>query len=319
LAVALGAAALVHGAAAAAAAGDYPTKPVRVIVTVSAGSGGDTAIRTITPKLSAAFGHQFIVDNRVGFSGNIGAETAARATPDGYTLLVVYAGNAISQSVQPNLGYRLDRDFAAVGQFAALPLVLVAHPALGAQSVQELIALARARPKHYLYASPGNGSLPHMAARLFEMRAGIELVHVPYKSTSTAIAELVGGETVATFAAIPTALPHVQSGRLRMLGTSGAKRSPLMASWATIAESGVPGFDVTQWYGLVAPAATPRPIVERLSRELLRTVASAEIQDALTRRGIEPVGATPEAFAAYVRAEIAKWALVARTVGAVVQ
>src|SRR5262245_13609896 len=165
----------------------YPTKPVRVVVTVSAGSGGDLATRTITPKLSDAFGHQFIVDNRIGFSGNIGAETVARAAPDGYTLLVVYAGNAISQSFHAKPGYRLDKDFVAVGQFASVPLALVIHSGVGAKSLKEFIALARARPRQFYYASPGNGSLPHLAARLFETQAAIEMVHVPYKGTTTGI------------------------------------------------------------------------------------------------------------------------------------
>ena len=298
-----------------AGASEYPTKPVRVVVTVSAGSGGDLATRTITPKLSDAFGHQFLVDNRIGFSGNIGAETVARAAPDGYTLLVIYAGNAISQSFHTKPGYRLDKDFTAVGQFASVPLALVVQGALGVKTVKELIALGRSRPKELHYASPGNGSLPHLAARLFEMQAGIDMVHVPYKSTTTAISELVGGQTAATFAAIPTAQPHVDSGRLRLMGISAARRSALVPAWPTLAESGLPAFDVSQWYGLVAPIGTPRSIVGRLSNELVRIVASAETRDALTKRGIDPVTGSPENLAVLVRSEMAKWAKVVGATG----
>jgi len=300
---------------AAAGAADYPSRPVRVIVSLSAGSGGDIATRTITPRLSEVFGHQFIVDNRVGFSGNIGAEMAARATPDGHTLLVVYAGNAISQSYHAKLGYRLDSDFAPIGQFASVPLALVIHPGLGAKTLTEFVALVRSRPKHYHYASPGNGSLPHLAAQLLRMQSGIDIVHVPYKGTTTAVAELLGGQTAATFAAIPTALSHVESGQLRMLGISSAKRSTLVPGWPTIAESGLPGFDVSQWYGLVAPAGTPRNIVERLSRELATILRNAETRDMLTKRGIDPIFGTSESFAGYIKVEIAKWAKVVKAAG----
>jgi tripartite-type tricarboxylate transporter receptor subunit TctC len=286
----------------------YPSKPVRVIVTVSPGSGGDTATRTITPRLGSAFGQQFVVDNRLGFSGNIGAETAARAAADGYTLLVVYAGNAISQSFHARLGYSLDKSFDAVGRFASVPLALVVHPGVEAKSVREFVALARARPQQIHYASPGNGSLPHMAMRLFELQTGIELEHVPYKSTTTAVAELIGGQTAATFAAIPTALPQVEAGRLRLLGISSAKRSALVPDWPSLAEAGVADFDIGQWYGLVAPAGTPRAVIARLSGELARIVRGAETRAALMQQGIDPVADTPEHFAAYIEAEIAKWA-----------
>jgi len=300
------------GTARSADARDYPAKPVRIIVSLSPGSGADIATRTIAAKLSESLGQQFIVDNRVGFSGNIGAETVARAAPDGYTLLVIFAGNAISQSYHPNLAFRLDKNFSAIGQFASVPLVLVVHPSLGVKSLGDFIALARARPKHYLYATPGNGSLPHLSARLLELRAGIDLLHVPYKSTATAVSELAGGQTVATFAAIPTALPLIESGRVRLLGISTAKRSALVPEWPTLSESGLREFDVSQWYGVVAPSATPRAVVDRLGRELANIVRAPDMREALIKRGIDPVASTPEAFAAHVRAEIDKWANVVK-------
>jgi len=292
---------------------DYPAKPVRIIVSLAAGSGGDVATRTIAAKLSESFGQQFIVDNRVGFSGNIGAETAARAAPDGHTLLVIFAGNAISQSYHQNLPFRLEKDFSAIGQFASVPLVLVIHPSLGVKSLGEFIAIARARPKQFLYASPGNGSLPHLSARLFETQAGIDLVHVPYKSTTTAVSELVGGQTAATFAAIPTALPLIDAGRLRLLGVSTLKRSALVPDWPTLAESGLREFEVTQWYGIVAPAATPRAVVDRLGRQLVAIISTPDMREALTKRGIDPVASSPERFAAYIKAEIDKWAGVVKS------
>ncbi len=291
----------------------YPSKPVRVIVSLSPGSGGDLATRTVTARFSEAFGQQFIVDNRVGFSGNIGAETAARANADGYTLLVIYAGSAISQSYHKDLKYRLDDDFVAVGQFAAVPLALVVFPGLGVKTLSEFVALARSKPKQLHYPSPGNGSLPHLSARLFETSAGVELRHVPYKGTAQAVSELVGGQTAATFAAVPTALPLVVSGRLRLLGITTAKRSPLVTDWPTLAEAGLNGFDVSQWYGLVAPAGSPVTVVNALGLELGKIVRNPEARAALMKRGIDPVMRSPAEFGTFIKAEIGKWADVVKS------
>ncbi len=203
----------------------YPSKPIRIIVSLAPGSSADLVTRIITPKLSEAFGHQFIVDNRVGFSGNIGAEAAARSAPDGYTLLIVYAGNAISQTFFAKLGYNLEKDFDPVGLVATLPLVLVVHPSVPVKSVKELIALARTQPRQLYYASLGNGSLPHLTAELFKMQAGVDIIHVPYKSTPQAVTDLVGGHIAMMFAATLSALPHVNTKRLRALALSSAKRS----------------------------------------------------------------------------------------------
>jgi len=294
----------------------YPVKPVRIIVSLAAGSSADLVTRMLTPKLSEAFGQQFIVDNRVGFSGNIGAELAARAAPDGYTLLIAYAGNAISQSFVAKLPYSLEKDFEPIGLIGTLPLALVVHPAIPARNVKELIALAKAKPRQLYYASPGNGSLPHLAVELFRVRAAIDLVHVPYKSTTQAITELVGGQTAVAFAAPPTALPHAQTGRLRLLAIASAKRSAIAPDLPTIAESGLAGYDVGQWYGLLAPTGTPREIVTRLHRELANVIGQPDIRDKLTKAGVDPATGSPAEFAAYIKAEVAKWAVAVKASGA---
>ncbi len=293
----------------------YPSKPIRIIVSLAAGSSADIVTRIITPKLSEAFGQQFIVDNRVGFSGNVGAETAARSAPDGYTLLIVYAGNAISQTFA-KLGYNLEKDFEPVGQIASLPLALVVHPSLPVKSVKELITFTKARPRQLYYASPGNGSLPHLTAELFKVQGEIDIVHVPYKSPPQAVTELVGGQTAMMFAAPLSVLPHANSGRLRMLAISSAKRSAVAPELPTIAESGLAGFDVSQWYGVLAPAGTSRDIIARLNRELANIIRMPDIRERLANGGVDPITTTPGEFAAYIKAEIAKWAKAIKASGA---
>ncbi|MCW5604420.1 MAG: tripartite tricarboxylate transporter substrate binding protein [Burkholderiales bacterium] len=302
--------------AASAQTPPYPSKPVRVIMPLAAGSGADVVTRMITPKLGEALGQQFIVDNRVGFSGNIGAEMAARSAPDGYTLLIAFAGNAISQTFFSKLGYNLEKDLDAVGLIGSLPLVLVVHPSLPVKSIKELITFAKARPRELYYASPGNGSLPHLTAELFKEQGGMDVVHVPYKSTTQAISELIGGQTAMTFAATLSALPHHRSGRLRVLAISTAKRSAVVPDLPTIAESGLKGFDVGQWYGMLAPSGTPRDIVARLNKDLTNIIRMPDINEGLVKRGVDPITSTPEEFAAYVRAEVVKWAKVVKASGA---
>ncbi|HYC46947.1 MAG TPA: tripartite tricarboxylate transporter substrate binding protein [Burkholderiales bacterium] len=284
----------------------YPTKPVRVIVSLAAGSGADIVTRLVTPKLADAFGRQFVVDNRVGFSGNIGAEIAARSAPDGYTLLVVYAGNAINQSFA-KVGYALERDFQPIGAIGSLPLMLVVHASLQVKTVKELVTLARSRPGQLNYASPGNGSLPHLAAELFRTQADIAIVHVPYKSTTQAVSDVAGGQMAVTFAAPSSAHPHVSAGRLRILAVSSAKRTAGAPDVPTIAESGLPGYQVTQWYGLVAPARTPAQIVNRLNQELASATRMPDVREKLVNSGVEPMSSTPADFGAHIKSEVAKW------------
>ena len=294
------------GHAADAPAPDYPAKPVRVIVSLAAGSGADVVTRLVTPRLADAFGRQFVVDNRVGFSGNIGAEIAARSAPDGHTLLIVYAGNAINQSFA-KVGYALERDFDPVAAIGSLPLALVVHPSLQVKTVKELVALARAKPGQLNYASPGNGSLPHVAAELFRTHADIALVHVPYKSTTQAVTDVAGGQMALTFAAPSSAQPHVSAGRLRMLAVSSAKRAAIAPDVPTIAETGLPGFEVTQWYGMVAPARTPSQIVNRLNHEVASAIRMPEVREKLVNSGVESATMTRAEFGAFIKSEVAKW------------
>jgi tripartite-type tricarboxylate transporter receptor subunit TctC len=293
----------------------YPSKPVRVIVPAAAGSSADIVTRIMTPKLGEAYAQQFIVDNRVGFSGNIGAEAAARSAPDGYTLFIAYAGTAISQSFA-KISYNLEKDFEPVAQIASLPLALVVHPSLPVKGVREFIILTKARPRQLYYASPGNGSLPHLTAELFKMQSEIDIIHVPYKSTPQAVTDLIGGQTAMMFAAPLTVLPHSKSGRLRMLAISSARRSAVVPELPTIAESGLAGFDVSQWYGVLTPAATPRDIIGRLNSELANIIRMPDIRDKLASGGVDPVTTTPAAFAAYIKSEIAKWAKAVKASGA---
>src|SRR5688572_6689835 len=302
------------GHAADVATPGYPVKPVRVIVSLAAGSGADVVTRLVTPKLADAFGRQFIVDNRVGFSGNIGAEIAARSAADGYTLLIVYAGNAINQSVA-KVGYALERALEPESSIGSLPLALVVHPSLQVKTVRELITLARARPGQLNYASPGNGSLPHAAAELFRTHADIAIVHVPYKSTTQAVTDVAGGQMALTFAAPSSAQPHVAAGRLRVLAVSSAKRASIAPDVPTIAESGLPGFEVTQWYGMVAPARTPTQIVSRLNHELASATRMPDVREKLVNSGVEPMTSTPADFGAFIKSEVAKWRKVVSTAG----
>lgn len=293
----------------------YPSKPVRVIVSLAAGSSADLVTRLITPKLSESFGQQFIVDNRVGFSGNIGAEMAARSPADGYTLLIAYSGNAISQSFA-KLSYNLEKDFEPIGLIGSLPLALAVHPSLQVKSVKELITLAKARPRQLYYASPGNGSLPHLAAELFKVQSGTEIIHVPYKGTTQAVTDLIGGQTAMMFAAPLSVLPHANTGRLRVLAVSSAKRSAVTPDLPTMSESGLAGFDVSQWYGVLAPAGISRDIVTRLNRELANIIRMPDVRENLTNGGVDPIAATPGEFAAHIKSEIVKWAKAVKASGA---
>ncbi|MGH8618138.1 MAG: tripartite tricarboxylate transporter substrate binding protein [Burkholderiales bacterium] len=302
--------------AAHAQAPAYPAKPVRVIVSVAAGASADIVTRIITPKLSEALGQQFVVDNRVGASGNIGAEMGARAAPDGHTLLVAYAGNAIYQTIGAKLNYSLEKDFEPVGLVGALPLALVVHPSIPAKNVKELVALVKARPGQLYFASPGTASLPHLAAELFKVQSGIDIIHVPYKGTTQAVTDVAAGQVAMTFAAPLSALPHVQSGRLRMLAISSIKRSANAPDLPTMSESGLKGYDVTQWYGVLAPAGTSQDIVVRLNKALSDAVRMPDVREKFASGGVDPMTSTPAELAAYIKAEIAKWAKTVKASGA---
>jgi len=290
----------------------WPAKSLRFIVPFPPGGGNDTVARAVGQRLAEAIGQQVVIDNRPGAGSTIGADLAARAPADGYTLFL--AGVA-SHGINPALGklpYDPVRDFAPVSLLATAPLVLVVHPSLPVKSVKELIALARARPGTLNYASNGRGSSSHMAAELFAALAQIKIEHVPYKGLAPALTDLLGGRVELMFSSAVAILPQVTAGRLRALATTGATRSPVTPNLPTIAESGIVGYETASWYGVAVPAGTPEPVIDRLSTELRRIVQSPQMRAQLLEDGATPVGSTPAAFAAHIKAELARWSRLVR-------
>jgi tripartite-type tricarboxylate transporter receptor subunit TctC len=297
----------------------YPTKPVRVIVPFPPGAGADITTRLFAPRLSEALGQSVVVENRAGAAGNIGAEVVARAAPDGYTLLTAPASIAISQTLYKKLSFDLLRDFQAVSMLASVPFLLVVHPSLPVKNVKDLIALAKARPGQLNYASTGNGSSPHLTAEMLKMQARIDAVHVPYKGTPLAVTDLLTGQVSFMFANALSMLPHVNSGRLRALGVTSAKRNAATPQLPTMAESGLPGFESGTWYALLAPAGTPREMVARLSAEIGKLTQHPDIRKKLVAQGAEALTMTPGETAAYIKSEVAKWGKVVEASGAKVE
>jgi tripartite-type tricarboxylate transporter receptor subunit TctC len=298
-----------------AAAQNYPVKPVRGITPFPPGAGVDIVTRLIAPKLAEALGQQFIVDNRAGAAGHIGAESAAHAAPDGYTLLLAPASIVISATLYKKLNYNLEKDLEPIAVAASAPFVLVVHPSLPAKHLKELIALAKAKPGALLYASTGNGGTPHLAMEVLKMQTGMNVVHVPYKGTPPALTDLIAGQVQMMFANTLSVLPQVRSGRLRALGISSAKRSAAAPELPTIAEAGVPGFEASTWFGLFAPTGTPQAIVQRLSTEMVRIVQQPETREKLLGQGADPIGMPASEFRGYFRSELVKWAKIVQTVG----
>ena len=294
-------------AACAALAQEYPSRPVRVVVPFAPGGPNDIIVRLVAPKLAESLGQPFVVENRAGAAGNIGTDYVAKSAPDGYTLLSVGPGSLIINPLMGKVPYDTERDFAPVTLMARAPNALVVHPSLPARSVAELIALARARPGAINYGSGGEGSTPHLAGALFAAMAGVELTHVPYKGTAPATTDLVAGRVQIAFLGIPAVLPHARSGRLRVLAVTGLRRSPELPDVPTVDESGVPGYEVSPWYGLLAPAGTPRAIVARLALEATKIVRAPETGGKLALQGAESAGSTPEEYAAVIRADTSTW------------
>ena len=286
----------------------YPAKTVRMIVGFSPGGSTDVTARIIAQKLTDAWKQQVLVDNRPGAGGNIGAEVVAKSPPDGYTLLVATTGvMAINHKLYRSLAYDAIRDFAPVTQFGSLPLILVVHPSLPAKSVKDLIAIAKSKPGQLSYASSGVGGATHMVAEVFRMMAGVDIVHIPYKGSGQAMVDVISGQVPIAFDQITSSYPHVESGKLRVLGITSAKRFPSLPNVPTIAESGVKGYEADSWNGLAAPAATPKEVVSRVQTEVARVLRMPDIKERFLKDGIEPVGSTPEQFAAHIRSERAKW------------
>jgi len=294
----------------------YPAKPIRLILPFPPGGSTDIVARLIGQKLTESWGQPVLIENRPGAGGNIAAETAARAAPDGYTLFQVNVANAIGATLYPKLSYDLITSFAPVIQLATTPYVLLAHPTVPAKNTAELLVLAKARPGQLNYASAGGGSATHLSGELLKSMAGVNIVHVPYKGTGPAVTALLSGEVDLYFATVPAALPLVEAKKLRALGVTSARRSPLMRDVPAIAEAGLKGYETSTWHGVLAPAATPADVVVKLNAEIARTLAQPAVKERLVGQGLDPVGGTPEQFGAYLKTEISKWAVVVKASGA---
>ena len=299
-----------------AAAQTYPNKPIRVIVSAPAGGVLDVTARLIAPGLSGLLGQQLVIDNRGGAGGLIGAELAAKAIPDGYTLLISTPGALTILPHMRSVPYDTLRDFAPVGLISSGPFLLLSHPTLPVKTLQDLLALARAQPGKLNYASSGNGVPNHLAMELLKSMTGISITHVPYKGQAQAVTDLLAGQMNLMFNSIATMLPHVRSGRLRVLGVASSKRSPQFPDTPTIAEAGVPGFEADIWFGMLAPANTPRRIISRLNDVLVKVVRAPETRAQFEALGADPVGSSPEEFAAFIRKETEKYAKIVKLSGA---
>ncbi len=293
----------------------YPTKPIRFIVGFPPGGATEFIARLVGQKLTQSMGQQVIVDNRPGAAGNLGIELAARAAPDGYTLLLVAPNITISPSLYKKLAYDPVKDFAPIARVAAVPMVIVTPANLPAATLKEFIALAKAKPGGLNYASSGVGTSLHLAAELFKLQAGVNLVHVAYKGSSLAMTDVISGQVHALFIGIPAPAPHIKSGRLRGLAVIAPQRSPTLPDVPTAIEAGMPNLDVTTWYGIFAPAGTPRAIVTQLNREINQAMQSADVREKLAAQSTDAIVGTPEEFGAYVKKEISKWADVVRKAG----
>jgi tripartite-type tricarboxylate transporter receptor subunit TctC len=309
---ALGLAAICAGASAQTG---YPNRPVRLIVPLAAGGGMDTITRALAAKLTEPLGQTVVVDNRGGGGGAVGAELAAAAPPDGYTLLMMSASAVIRPLMYQGSRYDITRDFAAVSQVTTQPYVLTVNPVVPAKSVQELISYAKANPGKLNYASSGQGGIIHLTSELFNRAAGIKTVHVPYKGIGAAYPDILAGNVQMVFASIVSVLPHLKAQRLRSLAVSGARRAKNLPDVPTMNEAGVKGFAVANWYGLVAPARTPQPIVARLNRDVVKVIHDPDLNQRYAADGAEGVGSTPQQFAAHIKAENDKWGKLIRETG----
>ena len=302
------------------AQGAFPAKPITIIVPFSAGGTTDILARVIGQSMSRDLGQPVIVDNRAGAGGNIGAQAVARAAPDGHTLVMGTVGtHAINASLYAKMPFDPVKDFEPLSRVALVPNLLVAHPAQPYKNVKELIAYAKANPGKVTVASSGVGTSIHLSAELFKHMAGVDIVHVAYRGSAPALNDLVGGHTAIMFDNMPSAIGHVRAGKLRPLAVTTANRSPALPEVPTVAESGVPGFEATSWFGLLAPAKTPAPVVARLNASILKALADPEVKKKLQEQGAEPAGETPAQFAAFIASESIKWGKVVKQSGATAQ
>ncbi len=302
-------------AALPASAQNYPNRTIRLVVPSSPGGGTDITGRIIANKLSEALGQQVVVDNRAGAGTIIGIEIAAKAPPDGYTLLMGLSTLAINPSMYTKLPYDAIKDLAPISLAVLSPNILTVHPSLPAKTVREFIALAKARPGTITFGSAGQATSPHLSGELLKVLAKIDIVHVPFKGSGQSVISSLAGEIAANFPSVPTAIPYIKAGKLRGLGVTTAKRSQALPEVPSIAEAGVPGYEATQWFGVLAPAGTPRPIIDRLNQEIVKLLKSPDVRDRLIADGTDPAPTTPEEFAAYIKSETEKWTKVIRAAG----
>ena len=301
-------------------AADYPNKPIRMLVGFPAGGSTDVLTRQISLSLAQSMGQQIVVDNRAGATGNVASETAARANPDGYTLMMAtVATHAINPAIFSKVPFDPIADFTPVSLIAQYPLLLAAHPGVAAKSVRELIELARAKPGQIRFSSSGSGSPGHLATEIFKIAAKTEMQHVPYKGGSPAVIAVVSGECQINFGTLPGMMPHAKANRLRALAVTTAKRSPAMPDVPTVEESGLTGYDVSSWAGVVAPARTPKPVIDKLHREIVAALRQPALAERLSAEGAPPIGNSPAEFAAFMRNELVKWAQAVKQAGARVE
>jgi len=301
------------------AAQGYPARAVTIVVPYPPGGLIDIVARILQPRFQVELGQSVVIENRSGAGGNVGAEAAARAAPDGYTLLLANPSLGISPHLYAKLNYHPVEDFAWVGMYGTVPNVLVVHPSVPAKSVPEFIAYVKKNPGKLNYASPGYGTSPQMSMEMFKAMTNTYIVHIPFRGSGPSQAAMLAGETQCMFDNLPPQLPHIRSGKVRALAVTSLKRSPVMPELPTLDESGLKGYEVTAWFGLVAPAATPREIVARLNQALNRATADAQVRDALVSRGATIVQHSPEDFLAFIRAETAKWGPVVKRAGAKIE
>jgi tripartite-type tricarboxylate transporter receptor subunit TctC len=307
---------IVPGLASAQGAQNFPNRPIRLVVASAAGGILDTVGRIVATGIAASTGQNVVVENRAGAGGILGTEVVAKAAPDGYTLAKVATSHAINPGLYPKMPYDTVKDLTPVSQTVNLTNMLVVHPSVSASTVQELIALARARPRSLTFGSAGNGQSNHLSGEIFKLMAGIDMIHVPYKGSAPALVDVVAGNTSMMFVDILSAMPHVRSGRLKALGVTGFRRSTAAPDIPTIAEQGLPQFNGSTWLGLVAPAGTPADIVARLSAETARALNAPETRERLLAQGVEPVGSTPAQFAAHLDSEMQRYAAAIKASGA---
>jgi tripartite-type tricarboxylate transporter receptor subunit TctC len=293
----------------------YPTKPIRLIIPFAPGGGTDLTARAIAIKLTEAWGQTVVPDNRAGANGTIAVDIATHAPPDGHTLTMISSSHSVNASLYKNLPYDLTRDLAPITQATSQPYALVVHPSVPAKSVKELVALAKAKPDGLTYGSSGLGGLSHLSGALFCSLAGIKLVHVPYKGGNPALNDVIGGQIQMLFSTLLQSDGQLKAGRVRALAVTTKKRSPAAPDLPTMQEAGVAGYEVAGWYGVLAPAKTPRPIIDKLNTEIVRILHSPDVQSKLAADGSEAVGSTPDQFGAHIKSEVAKWRKVIKEAG----